>query len=145
MLKSICLAGVLFAMAAPAMAQSCGSAPIAPAIPGAGDLSGKAPDDAHKFVLDVLKSVKSYQQNLGAFRTCLKAQEDMQLAALNDAKTAGDKTKIAAAQDQAQATIDATNKTIDSEQQVAADFNQLHQAYCAMGTGLAGCAAPKAH
>jgi hypothetical protein len=143
MLKSICLAGVLLATAAPALAQSCGSAPIAPAIPGASDLSGKTTDDAHKYVLDVLKSVKGYQQNLGTYRTCLKAQEDMQLAALNDAKTSGDKTKIAAAKDQAQSTIDLENKTIDSEQQVATDFNRLHEAYCKMGTGLAGCAAPK--
>jgi len=145
MLKSICLAGVLLAAASPALAQSCGTAPLAPAIPGASELSGKAPDDAHKFVLDVLKTVKAYQSSLATYRNCLKAQENVDLAALNDAKATGDKTKIAAAQEKAQASIDAQNKTIDSEQQVAGDYNKLHEAYCNMGSGLAGCAPPAAH
>jgi len=146
MLKSVCLMGALLVAAAPAFGQSCGTAPLAPAIPASSDLNGKAPDDAHKFVLDVLKNVKAYQASLGTYRGCLKAQEAVELTALNDAKTAGDKTKIAAAQQQAQSTIDVENKTVETEQQLATDYGTLHNAYCAMGTGLAGCpAAPATH
>jgi hypothetical protein len=142
MLQRVWFAGVLIAMTAvPAVADmSCGSEPLAPSIPAIGELAGKTPDDAHNLVLDALKHVRTYQANLGTYRKCLKAQEDIDMAALDAAKVSGDKAKIAAAKAQVQAVIDVENKTIDTEQQVATDYNNLHAAYCNMGTGLTGCA-----
>ena len=53
MLKSYCFAAAILAAAAmPAFADDCGSPPIAPAIPGASDLSGKPVEAGRAVVLD---------------------------------------------------------------------------------------------
>lgn len=141
MFRSVCLAGVLLFAAAPAFAQSCGTEPIAPAIPAASEVNGKTPDDAHKLVLDSMHGIKAYQQVLSTYRECLQTQTDRQKQIVADAK--GDKDKSAAAQQQAADLLKAYDHTVDTETQVVGDWQKLHTAYCGMGPGLSGCAAPK--
>lgn len=141
MFKSVCLMGAVLVLASPAFAEtSCGSAPIAPAIPGASDLSGKSTDDAHTAVLNALKSVKAYQGTLNSFRECLVTQTNAQKAAQAAAKD--DKEKKTATEQMA-ALQAAYDKTVDTETQVVTDYSNLHTAYCKLGDGLAGCAKPK--
>ena len=137
MLKSVCLAGVLLLTAAPALAQSCGSAPIAPAIPAPADVNGKTTDDAHKMVLDSMHVIKAYQGSLTTFRECLQTQTNQQKQAL--AAAASDKDKAAAAQQQIDGLQKQYDNTVDTETQVVTDWQKLHGAYCAMGSGLTGC------
>ena len=139
MLKSVCLVGVLLLTAAPALAQNCGSAPIAPAIPAPSDVNGKTPDDAHKMALDALHGVKAYQASLSTFRQCLITETNAQKQALTDAGT--DKDKVAAAKQQINDLQKQYDRTVDTETQVVADYSKLHDAYCKMGTGLVGCPA----
>lgn len=141
MFRSVCLIGAVLMLASPALAESCGTAPIAPAIPGGTDLSGKTTDDAHNVVLGALKSVKAYQGTLSSYRECLVTQTNAQKAAAADAK--GDKAKTEAAQDAMKTLQAAYDKTVDTETQVVTDYSNLHTAYCKMGDGLAGCAKAK--
>ena len=141
MLKSICLAATIMALATvPALADSeCGPAPIAPAIPAASDLSGKTPEASRAEVLDAYHQVKLYQTALKPFRACVTAQQDIQKAALADAQSKKDKDKAAAAQ---QAYIDLAkvfDGTVDTETQVAKDFNTLHMADCVTDTDPSIC------
>ena len=142
MLKSVCFAGVLIALSAmPALADlTCGSAPLAPAIPGASELAGRTTDDAHQFVLTALKGVKGYQGTLASFRECLKTETNTVKASFQEAKAKGDKDKAAQLQEQLDAMQSAWDKSVDTETQIVADYMKLHDAYCKMGTGLAGCA-----
>ena len=144
MFRSVCLIGAVLVMAAPALAAStCGSAPIAPAIPGASDLSGKTTDDAHNVVLAALKGVKAYQGTLSTFRECLTTAAAAQKPIIADAKAANDKAKAEAATAEMASLQAAYDKTVDTETQVVTDYSNLHTAYCKMGDGLAGCAKPK--
>ncbi len=144
MFRSVCLIGAVLVMASPALAeQSCGSAPIAPAIPAASDLSGKTADDAHNVVLGALKGVKAYQGTLSTFRECLTTAANAQKPIIADAKAKNDKAKAESAQADMDAMQAAYDKTVDTETQVVTDYSNLHTAYCKMGDGLAGCAKPK--
>jgi hypothetical protein len=141
MFKNLCLIGAVVLMAGPALAEtSCGNAPIAPAIATAADLSGKTTDDAHTTALNALKSVKAYQVTLSSFRECLVTQTTAQKSLLATAKD--DAAKKATIEQIA--TIQAAyDKTVDTETAVVTDYTNLHNAYCKMGEGLAGCAKPK--
>jgi hypothetical protein len=142
MLNRVCFAGLMIAMSAvPALADlSCGSAPLAPAIPGASELSGRTTDDAHQVALTALKSVKGYQGTLASYRECLKTQTVTVKAAFQEAQAKGEKDKAAQLQQQLVGLQSDWDKTIDTETQVVGDYMKLHDAYCKMGTGLAGCA-----
>ncbi|MDE2182870.1 MAG: hypothetical protein KGJ78_07595 [Alphaproteobacteria bacterium] len=139
MMKSVCLAVAAVAvLSAPALADSsCGSPPIAPAIPGAADLSGKTVEAGRAVVVDAYHQVKAYQAALKPYRDCLAAQESNLKQQIAAEETSGDKDakdKVAAFTQQAQNAIDAQNKTVDTEGQVANDFNTLHTAQCVKDT-----------
>jgi hypothetical protein len=141
MLKRVCLVGaILFVSSAPALAdQSCGNAPLAPAIPSASEFAGKTPDDAHKIVLGALHSVKDYQGTLKSYRDCLVTAANSDKAALADAQAKGDKTKIASVKQQMDDAQKVYDHTVDTETQVVTDYSNLHAAYCNLGSGLTGC------
>lgn len=139
MRKSIVLIGAILVLASPAIAESCGDAPIAPDIPKASALAGKSTEDAHTFVLASFHSVRAWQGQLSPYRECLQKAANVQKAAAADAKTSGDKAKADAATVQMNALQADYDKTVDTETQVASDFNNLHTAYCKMGDGLTGC------
>jgi hypothetical protein len=138
MLKSCCFAAAILAAAAmPAFADvECGSAPVAPAIPAASDLTGKTVEVGRAEVLAAYHQVKLYQAALKPYRACLKTQDDADVAAIADAKSKGgkDKDKIPPIQDRIAARLIANNQTVDTEQQVVTDFNNLHVAQCVNDT-----------
>jgi hypothetical protein len=141
MLNRVCLAAaVAVFVAAPAFAADmCGSTPVAPAIPGAADLTGKTTDDAHKVALDALKNVKIFQASLQPFYNCIETQSTANKTALTDAQSKSDKAKVAELQD-AEATLQKNYQaTLATEKLVVGDYMTLHDAYCKMGDGLAGC------
>lgn len=141
MFRSVLLIGAVIVMAGPALAETaCGTAPIPPAIATGADLAGKTTDDAHTTALTALKSVKAYQVTLSSFRECLVTQTNAQKAALADAKD--DKAKKVVTDKIAEIQT-AYDKTVDTETAVVTDYSNLHNAYCKMGDGLAGCAKPK--
>ena len=138
MLKSCCFAAAILAAAAmPALAEGeCGSVPIAPAVPTASDLAGKTVEVGRAEVLAAYKQVKVYQAALAPYRACLKSLDDADLAAIEAAKEKGakEKDKIQPIQDRITARLKANNQTVDTEQQVAIDFNNLHVAQCVNDT-----------
>ena len=136
MLKSYCFAAAILAAAAtPAFAlDDCGSPPIGPAIPAASDLSGKTVEVGRAEVLDAYHQVKVYQGALKPFRACLNTQDAADAAALTEAKVKGEKDKIPPIQDRITARLKLNNQTVDTEQQVANDFNALHTAQCLSDT-----------
>ena len=145
MLKSYCFAAAILAAAAmPAFADGdCGSAPIAPAIPTASEFSGKTLDAAAKARHETFLQIKVYQSALQPYRACLKAQDDADMAAIAEAKSNGakDKDKIPPLQDRIAARLIANNQTVDTEQQVATEFNTLAQflAQCAKDSTPSNC------
>jgi hypothetical protein len=141
MFKRVCLIAAVVALTSPALAESCGSAPLAPEIPGVGALSGKTTEDAHAFVIASVKTVKAYQGTLQSYRECLITQTNAQKAVVAEAKSKGDKTKTDAAMQDMKAMQAAYDKTVDTETQVVADWQTLHTAYCKMDG--AKCPAPK--
>jgi len=147
MLKRVCMAAAVLALAAaPAFAADvCGPSPVAPLVPGVNDIKGKAPEDAHKVASDTFKQVKIYQNALQPFYSCVEQQVNAQKAAMDEAKQKNDSAKLASLQQDAADLDKKYQGALATEKQVVADYMALHNAYCAMGTGLVGCAAPPAH
>ena len=128
MLKSVCLVGAVLLLASPALAEtSCGTAPIAPAIPGAAAVAGKSGDEATKIKHDAFVQVKAYQSTLKGFRECLVNQTTAQKSAVAGAK---DDAAKKAAQETMDAMQKAYDKTVDDETQVVNDFVALQTAVC---------------
>jgi hypothetical protein len=124
---------------APALADGdCGSVPLAPAIPPASDLAGKAQDAQRAEVVDAYHQVKAYQGALQPYRQCLAAKEAADKAALTDAQSETDKDKQKEKVDELvsdmKLIVSEINSTIDTEQQVATDFNTLHTEECKTDT-----------
>jgi hypothetical protein len=136
MLKSYCFAAAILALAAmPAIADNdCGPAPIGPAIPAASDLSGKTIEASRAEVLAAYHQVKAYQGALQPFRACLKTQSDANKAALLEAQGKADKDKIASVQQSMEDLQKIYDGTVDTETQIANDFNALHMADCVNDT-----------
>jgi hypothetical protein len=124
--------------AVPALAEnSCGTEPLAPAIPPASDLSGKTADVARAEVYDSYKQVKAFQAALKPYRDCLLAASGVDKKAVTDAQANPDKdskSKITALEQDMSDLQKAYDHTLDTEQQVANDFNTLHMADCKTDT-----------
>ena len=97
MLKSCYFAAAILAAAAmPALAESdCGLAPVAPAIPTVNSLSGKTLDAAVKARHEAFLQIKVYQAALQPYRTCLKMADDVDVAAIAEAKSNARRTRPA--------------------------------------------------
>jgi hypothetical protein len=145
MLKSVFLAATVAVFAAvPAFAvDACGSGPVAPAIPTVSDISGKTPEDAHTIKLDALKNVRIYQAALQPYYNCVETKTTQSNTAIAEAKKKNDNAKVAALQDDAATLQKNYQQTLATEKQVVADYMALHEGYCKMGVGLAGCPKPK--
>jgi hypothetical protein len=136
MFKSLFLTAAILAVAAtPAFAESaCGPAPIGPAIPRASDEASKPVEAARADIFAAYHQVKAFQAALKPFRDCLSSEDKRDLTALADAKAGKDKDKIASL---TQSLVDRgklLNGTVDTETQVATDFNNLRTAQCTRDT-----------
>jgi hypothetical protein len=127
MLKSVCLVGAVLMFASPALAETCGSAPIAPAIPGASAVAGKPGEEATKIKHDAFVQVKAYQGTLKPFRECLIKQT-------SDVKAEAENGKDDSAKKAAQAKMadlqKAYDKTVDDETKTVQEYVALQTAVC---------------
>ncbi len=127
MLKSVCLVGAVLMLASPALAETCGSAPIAPAIPTASSVAGKPGEEATKIKHDAFVQVKAYQGTLKPFRECLMKQTA-------DVKAETEAAKDDAAKKAAQSKMGdmqkAYDKTVDDETKTVQDYVALQTAVC---------------
>ena len=140
MLKSYCLAAAIFAVAAgPALAQECGSPPIGPAIPAASDLNGKAVEAGRAEVLAAYHQVKAYQASLKPYRECLVKQAANDKAEMDADIAKPDKDAAAMVRQRLDDRQKQYDSTVDSETQVATDFNNLHVAQCKVDTDPTIC------
>jgi hypothetical protein len=128
MLKSVCLIGAVLLLASPALAEtSCGTTPIAPAIPAASSVAGKTADEATKSKHEAYVQVKAYQATLKTFRECLVTQTTALKGTIAAAKDDAAKNDVTAKVADMQKAYD---KTVDDETQVVNDFVVLQTAVC---------------
>jgi hypothetical protein len=119
--------------AAPAMAQSCGSEPIAPAVPSVADIKQKAPADAAASKHDAFVEIKNWQGDLKTYRDCLTNitnNDKRQISQLDPKK---DEDKVKRLQNEATAATHEYDKSVDMEERVANEFHAIQTAYCARG------------
>jgi hypothetical protein len=117
--------------ATPAFAQSCGSAPIAPAIPSVADIKQKAPADAAASKHDAFVEIKNWQADLKTYRDCvtnISNGDKRQLAQLDPSK---DASKVKQLKDEASSATHAFDQSVDMEERVANEFHAIQAAYCA--------------
>lgn len=133
MLNKVGLAAVILAVsAAPALADvgSCGSAPIPPAVPSAGDIGKMTPDAAEKAKHQAFLDVTGWQKSLNDYRDCLNSQIDTDNQKMQQLDSSKDAAKISALQaESAQATA-AHDATVDTEEKVVNEFHAVQAAYC---------------
>ena len=141
MLRKLCLAAAICAVAAtPALADdTCGPAPIGPAIPAASDLAGKAIEAQRVVVMDAYHQVKAYQAALKPFRGCLSTQDQADNAQIASLDRKKDADKIKAITQRIADRLKVNDQTVDAETQVVTDFNTLHLAECATDTDVKMC------
>ena len=137
MLKTVCLVGAVLLLASPALAEiSCGTTPIAPAIPTASAIAGKTAEEATAAKHEAFVQVKAYQATLKTFRECLITQTTALKGTVDAAKDDAAKKAVTEKVEAMQKVYD---KTIDDETQVVSDYGALQTAVCK----IAECAPPK--
>lgn len=126
--------------AGPAFAQSCGSDPIAPALPTAAQINQKTPADAAAAKHDAFVEIKNWQADLKTYRDCLNnvgAENKRQISTLDPSK---DADKIKKLTDDATAASHQFDKSVDMEETVVNEFHAIQAAYCARpDTDKASC------
>lgn len=125
----LCL--VCAGMATPAVAQSCGGEPIAPAFASAANIQHAAPAAAEAAKHDAFVEIKNWQRDLKTYRDCLTGLTNMdkrQLVGLDPNK---DADKIAGLQAEAKAATHKYDATVDMEERVVNEFHAIQAAYCA--------------
>lgn len=116
---------------APAVAESCGSAPIAPALPTVTEINQKSPADAANAKHDGFIEIRNWQNVLKTYRVCLtnvSADDKKQIA---DADPKKDADKIKRLQDEAAAATHQYDATVDMEERVANEYHAIQAAFCA--------------
>jgi hypothetical protein len=124
----LALAGTV---ATPALAQSCGSAPIAPALASAAEIKQKSPADAEATKHDAFVEIKNWQADLKTYRDCVtnvSNENNKQAAGLDPKK---DADKIKQLQSQAKAATHQYDATVDMEERVVNEFHAVQAAFCA--------------
>jgi hypothetical protein len=123
----LALAGMV---ATPGLAQSCGSAPIAPAFPTAAEIKQKSPADAAAAKHDAFVEVKNWQADLKTYRDCvtnISNDRNRQAAGLDPKK---DADKIKQLQSEAKAATHQYDATVDMEEKVVNEFHAIQAAFC---------------
>jgi hypothetical protein len=117
--------------AGPALAESCGSEPIAPALPTAAQINQKTPAEAAAAKHDAFIEIKNWQGDLKTYRDCLTNvgnENKRQIGTLDPSKDA-DKIKTLTAE--SSAASHQFDKSVDMEETVVNEFHAVQAAYCA--------------
>jgi hypothetical protein len=112
-------------------ADSCGSAPIAPAFATSADISTKAPAQAEAAKHDAFVEIRNWQNDLKDYRACLvnvTNDAKRQISGLDPSK---DKDKIAGLQQTGNRASHGYDATVDMEERVVNEFHAIQAAYCA--------------
>jgi hypothetical protein len=132
---SVRLALLAFAVvgvaASPALAQSCGSEPIAPAVPSASDIKQKVPAEAEAAKHDAFVEIKNWQRDLKTYRDCLTNISNSDKRQISQLDPKKDEDKLKRLQDEATGATHQYDKSVDMEERVANDFHAVQTAYCA--------------
>jgi hypothetical protein len=122
-------------------ADACGDAPYPPAIDKPAVLTGMTVEAARNELMGQYKEVKAYQGQLKDFRACLEGQERQDKIALRAAqqKKKDKDSEVAEVQGRIDDRKKIYDSTVDSETQIATDFNTLHTAHCARDTDTSVC------
>ena len=129
------IAVLAFAMAAvvcgPAFAQSCGSPPIAPALPSVAEINQKSPADAAAAKHDGFIEIKNWQTELKTYRACVTNMSSDDKKQIRAADPKKDADKIHRLQDEVSAADHNYDATVDMEERVANEFHAIQAAFCA--------------
>jgi hypothetical protein len=126
----ILAAAALGITATGALAQSCGSAPIAPALPTAAEINAKSAADADTTKHDAFVEIRNWQNDLKDYRACLvnlSNQAKRQISGLNAEK---DKDKITGLKADAGRANHEYDESVDMEERVVNEFHAVQAAYC---------------
>jgi hypothetical protein len=129
--RLILAAAALGLTATGALAQSCGSAPIAPALPAAADIAAKTAAAADAAKHDAFVEIRNWQNDLKDYRACLvnvSNQAKRQISGLDAEKN---KDKIAGIKADAGRANHAYDESVDMEERVVNEFHAVQAAYCA--------------
>ncbi|HEX3653804.1 MAG TPA: hypothetical protein VHU18_13375 [Rhizomicrobium sp.] len=129
--RLILVAAAVGMTATGAHAESCGSAPIAPALPTAADLNAKTAAAADAAKHDAFVEIRNWQNDLKDYRACLVNVSNgakRQIAGLNADK---DKDKIAGLKADASRANHEYDDSVDMEERVVNEFHAVQAAYCA--------------
>jgi hypothetical protein len=132
MFMRLVLAAMAFGVTATgAAADSCGSAPIAPAFATSADISTKSPAQAEAAKHDAFVEIRNWQNDLKDYRACLvnvTNDAKRQISGLDPSK---DKDKIAGLQQTGNRASHGYDATVDMEERVVNEFHAIQAAYCA--------------
>ncbi|MBV9571511.1 MAG: hypothetical protein JO056_09755 [Alphaproteobacteria bacterium] len=115
----------------PALAEFCGSPPIAPVLASADEMKQKSARDAATAKHDAFVEIRTWQSDLKTYRACLVNivnQNKRDIATLDPVK---DADKIKGVQSSAKAANHAYDATVDMEERVVNEFHAVQAAYCA--------------
>ena len=124
---------VLFALSAlhsVALAESCGSAPIAPALASAAEIRQKSPADAAAAKHDAFVEIKNWQADLKTYRACLTNVSNEARREVSNLDPNKDTDKITGLQQQSAAVTHQYDRTVDMEERVVNEFHAVQEAYC---------------
>lgn len=124
------LAGLMVLVAAPALAQSCGSPPIAPAMPSAAAIKQKAPAAAAAAKHDAFLDIKNWQADLKNYRACVESQGNQAKTELAGVDTTKDAGKAKRLQDEIESSGHEYDATVNAEEEVVNEFHEIQTAYC---------------
>ncbi|HEY4113859.1 MAG TPA: hypothetical protein VGM17_07330 [Rhizomicrobium sp.] len=126
------VAGLLLgASAVPALAvDSCGSMPIAPALPSAADMLKQPAATAASTKHDAFEDIKNWQRDLKTYRACLASLQDQDKLQLQGKDPTKDADKIKRLKDDMDAQSHGYDQTVDSEERLVNQWNAMSTAYC---------------
>ena len=114
----------------PAVDRECGSMPVAPAIPSANNEASKSVEDARTDAMAAYYQVTAFQSALKPFCDCLIIQARNDQAVLANAAARNDQTQISAIKQALADRQKIYDVTVDTEQQVVDQFNDMRAAQC---------------
>lgn len=114
-----------------ALAESCGSAPIAPALPTAADINAKAPAAADAAKHDAFVEIRNWQNDLKDYRACLVNVSNGAKRQISGLEAEKDKDKIAGLKANAAQATHEYDDSVDMEERVVNEFHAVQAAFCA--------------
>ncbi len=114
-----------------ALAESCGSAPIAPALPTAADINAKAPAAADAAKHDAFVEIRNWQNDLKDYRACLVNVSNGAKRQISGLEAEKDKDKIAGLKADAGRANHEYDDSVDMEERVVNEFHAVQAAFCA--------------